>query len=178
MEGGGKGMSLRDGGVKAAVVIDVGCAKYGGDYSIERLIEEFNPDVLYGFDPGWDPSQVERIGTTILNITKAAAWTCDGEIDFVVAGLSGHVASETERHTVCVPCVDLAKVIEDAHREHGGPLVLKIDAEGAEYDLLAHLIATGRDRLVDLAWVEWHQPDRGRADLEELFAGEVIEWRW
>ena len=34
-----------------SVVIDVGCARIGAAHSMERLIDEFHPKVLYGFDP-------------------------------------------------------------------------------------------------------------------------------
>ena len=34
-----------------SVVIDVGAARYGGDYSMERLIEQFNSTHLYAIDP-------------------------------------------------------------------------------------------------------------------------------
>ena len=33
------------------VVIDVGAARYGGDFSMERLIDQFNPTHLYAIDP-------------------------------------------------------------------------------------------------------------------------------
>jgi hypothetical protein len=77
--------------------------------------------------------------------------------------------------------VDLAKVITRAQQRYGQPVVLKMDAEGAEYVLLPYLLEKGVT--VDLAWIEWH-PHLGdphgivRADIERRWSGDMIEWHW
>lgn len=164
------------------IAVDVGCARYGGDYSIERLIEEFSPTMVFGFDPAWDDSMFEvpeNTGTTVV-VQKAAAWTYTGEIGFEGSGLGGHIASSPR----LVPCVDLASFIRSLPSDE--EIVLKIDAEGAEYDLLEHLIALRVDELLTLAWVEWHppgarvnsRPDKQREAIEEAISCEITEWRW
>src|SRR3990170_8813696 len=83
------------GGREAMIVIDVGCARYGGDYSIERLIEEFHPDLLYGFDPNpvttqKPPGECDAYvieGTTVF-IERLAAWTYRGQIGYLEDGLN------------------------------------------------------------------------------------------
>lgn len=152
------------------IVVDVGCACYGGDYSIERLVEEFHPHTLYAFDPAAEDGD-ERVGETLVIRRRAAAWTHAGEIGFTAAGLGGHIDPDGP----LVRAIDLSALIFEV--ADSGDLVLKIDAEGAEYDLLEHLVATGADRLLSLAWVEWHQPDRGRTRLESELHCEVVEWR-
>lgn len=159
------------------IVVDVGCARYGPDFSIERLIEEFKPDVLYGFDPieqaySEHPFWRDHDGTNV-EIIRKAAWTFDGEIGYLNPGLRGWIS---DRHGAPrVPCVDLARFVAELP---DGRTVLKIDAEGAEYELLEHLIAHGVDRRLELAWVEWHAPDRGRESIEQRLACEVREWEW
>lgn len=164
------------------IAIDVGCARYGGDFSLERMIAEFSPRVLYGFDPAWDDSMFEPSEdlTTEVIVQQAAAWTSDGEIRFEGSGLGGHVTDKSGR---IVPCIDLAAFIRSLPDER---IVLKIDAEGAEYDLLEHLIATNADIFLELAWIEWHppgarvnsRPDKRRDAIESEIACEIVEWRW
>ncbi|MDF2751678.1 MAG: hypothetical protein K0S82_60 [Gaiellaceae bacterium] len=181
------------------VVIDIGCARYGGDYSIERLLEEFKPvTMLYGFDPNGEivasaPEGASRISPTRwqmpdgagVALEQKAAWTYDGEIGYLSDGLNSCL---TERNDVTqVECFDLARFIVErsqrADQAGGLDIVLKMDAEGSEYDLLDHLIAAGGDALLKLAWVEWH-PKRivnaaqRRKNIEDRIACELAEWRW
>ncbi len=158
------------------IVIDIGCARYGGDYSIERLIEEFKPTWLYGFDPVEPLGRAYTEGSTTVFINAngaAAGWTYDGEIGFREDGLNSWVTEV--KGAPQVPCFDLARFIVGLD---ANDIVLKIDAEGSEYDLLKHLMASGADALLALAWIEWHQPDRGRKLIEEHIACEIREWRW
>lgn len=181
------------------IVIDIGCARYGNDYSIERLIEEFHPSTIYGFDPNqgsdeypWPsvPSAGPTGVTTATSviIEKKAAWIYDGEIGFQSDGLNSWVTEMNGAPQV--PCFDLADFIvskwkvsfargyEGEFERMEEEIVLKIDAEGSEYDLLRHLINKGADKLLKLAWVEWHEPDRGRAAIEAEIACPLEEWCW
>lgn len=138
------------------IVIDVGCAKHGGDESIPYLIEEFRPDVLYGFDPVGVADGDDLIEDTRVVLRRAAAWTHEGIVTFVADGIRGHV--EPWGTGELVACFDLAHFILDLPDE---PVVLKLDCEGAEYELLPHLVATGADLRLQLAWVEFHCPSCG-----------------
>jgi hypothetical protein len=163
------------------IVIDVGCARHGGDYSIERLIEHFQPTILYGFDPAADFKHGiwEENGCTV-SVERAAAWTWDGTVGFTTAGLLGKV----DKGGLPTKCIDLARYIHELPA--GEEIVLKIDAEGGEYPLLEHLIATGTDARLKLAWVEWHPkggrcnslPDPSRLKIEKAIACEVVQWNW
>lgn len=163
------------------IVIDIGCARYGGDYSIERLVEEFHPDILYGFDPNPATTDVPAgqcdsymSGDTAVFVERMAAWTYRGKVGYVADGLNSWVT--TMKEADLVECFDLADFIE--RRPAGSEIILKIDAEGSEYDLLRHLILKGADERLKLAWVEWHEPDRGRAQIEEEISCELVEWRY
>ncbi len=57
-----------------------------------------------------------------------------------------------------VRCLDLAAVVTLGY---GHNLTVKIDAEGAEWTLLPHLILKGVDALIDLLIVEWHHSWKG-----------------
>lgn len=158
------------------VVIDVGCCRYGGDYSIERLLAEFEPRVLLGYDPNVADDTYEAQGAQVI-ITGAAIWTHTGTCEYVTPGLGGFIRGDSGD----TPMFDAASIVREARSQFGGPLVLKLDCEGAEYGILERLIDDGSDRLVDFAWVEWHGPDRQpyRAWIEENWKGPRMEdWLW
>lgn len=159
------------------IVIDVGCARYGGDYSIERLIEEFDPDLLYGFDP--NAATADTYAAPHVHIHAAAAWTFDGEVGFLSEGLNSCLTNRADAPEV--PCIDLARFIHEL--PDGEEIVLKIDAEGSEYELLEHLMLHGVDALLKLAWVEFHSfgvpdPAERRASIERRIRCELAEWLW
>jgi len=175
------------------IVIDIGCARYGGDYSIERLIEEFNPAVLYGFDPNPAPfREVASLGEGLYGeyetevdacrvvVQGRAAWTYDGQIGYRDEGLNSWLTDYPSAPKV--PCFDLARFIAEISIDDG-EIVLKCDAEGSEYELLEHLIATRTDALLKLAWIEWHpklieNAVQRRAKIEAEIACELAEWNW
>ena len=135
------------------VVIDIGCAKWGSDESIPYLIETFKPTALYGFDPALDGSEdvtiLDSDPQTWVMLRPWCAWVHDGHVGFKVAGLGGKVEADAPSY----PCFDLARFILELDEEK---IVLKMDAEGAEYELLPHLREHDADLRLKLAWVEWH----------------------
>ena len=173
------------------VVIDVGCARYGGAQSLEHLVAEFDPVMVYGFDPsneivasaGADWSRVNPNELRYLTpsgcgvvLEQKAAWIHDGTIGYRADGLGSWVTDL--QGAPQVECVDMAIFIQDIHDNvPQEEIVLKLDCEGSEYEILRHLINKGVDKLLTLAWVEWHSPDRGRARIEEEISCEVVEWR-
>ena len=136
------------------VVIDVGAARYGGDYSIERLIDQFNPTHLYAFDPNPALELPEFCEDTHIVLNHAAAWIYTGVVNYRADGLNSWLTNDPRAPQV--PCVDLAVFIADLVGAHNDNIVLKLDCEGAEYELLDHLIATNTDEMLDLVIVEWH----------------------
>lgn len=133
------------------IVIDVGCQTYGGDESVNYLLRTYNPSELFGFDPALDEDSdtVACRGCRVL-LRKAAAWTYDGTIGFSVAGLGGAVNNAEPATTVAV---DLARFIRGLTYDK---VILKMDAEGAEYHVLPHLIEQDADLRLELALIEWH----------------------
>lgn len=155
------------------VVVDVGCAEYPNDHSIRRLIDLYRPEQLYGFDPNMDPQPAWTYGGCVVETYAVAAWTFTGIIGYKNPGLRGIVDENGAAQKV--PCVDLADFVAGLSADR---IVLKLDCEGAEYRLLDHLIDRGVDKRLSLAVVEWHHPDRGRAQLERRIACAVEEWPW
>lgn len=138
------------------IVIDVGCAtypQYPDDESTLSLIRRFNPSVYYGFDPMATKTAIFEGKSRVLIDTKAA-WLYDGHIGYErgINPLRNRTAEEAGPEAV--PCFDLAAFITDLSDSR---IVLKLDCEGAEYELLPHLCAHGVDQLLELLLVEWHR---------------------
>lgn len=163
------------------IVIDVGSARYGEHHSIERLLDEFQPDVLYAFDPSWETEMYEprEHDTAYVIAAQTAAWTHEGTVPFKRDGLTGFISSL--KNAEDVPCIDLAEFIRK--QPEAAEIILKVDAEGAEYDLLDHLMEKGVDERLSLAWVEFHKfgcsdPKAARARIEQSIRCPLDEWPW
>lgn len=138
------------------IVIDVGCARYGQESSVDRLLERYEPDLLYGFDPNTERLEMVRAefgDNDSLILSNAAAWVYDGHVRFVEEGLRSRV-SMLEGDPV--PCIDLARFIQELPHVLSTEIILKLDCEGAEIPLLHHLHDTEADALLSLCLVEWH----------------------
>ena len=100
----------------------------------------------------------------------AAAWTKAANLSFYLShfkeasSLSEQLAltfSKPEVNArvprVTVPAVDLARVLRNCvWRAKGGPIIVKLDVEAAEYDLLPRLLITGALCRCTFLLVEWH----------------------
>lgn len=98
-------------------------------------------------------------GTEVIN---AAAWTQDGEVRFAATGKdNGLVSADGTR---VIPALDLARLC-------GEPVdLLKLDIEGAEAVVLAHLAGTGALKNVRALACEWHEWGTAAPRLHEALA--------
>ena len=133
------------------IVIDLGCYEHEVSKSVEPLIEQFHPEVLYGFDPLLPRSRTITIDETRCILSRKAAWTHAGRLGIRLSGTGTQVYEDPAGDVICF---DLAKFI--ARLPAKEPVVLKLDVEGAEYPLLEHLRDKGLDLRLTLALVEWH----------------------
>ena len=163
------------------VVNDVGAARYGGDYSIERLIDQFEPTELHAIDPSAElnASVPEDTKGTMVHLVHAAAWIHGGTVGYRADGLNSWLTNDPSAPQV--PCVDLARLIQAIALERQERIVLKLDCEGSEYELLDWLIANNADELLDVCIVEWHpKSEPAHEALSEDIAArircELREW--
>jgi FkbM family methyltransferase len=62
-----------------------------------------------------------------------------------------------DMESVVMRVVDAAKVVDRIREQHpGAPILLKLDAEGAEYGIVERLVASGRIAEIEAAAIEWH----------------------
>lgn len=147
------------------IVVDLGCFPHRDEISIEPLVRQYRPDVLYGFDP-WPElveGETEFEGTRVI-LQRKAAWIEDGEIEFArvrgfrawnstvmrAKGTRGEWSGAGE--VVRVPCFDFSTWL----RALPEPPVVKLDVEGAEFPILERMVDEGTDLLVSELLVEWH----------------------
>jgi FkbM family methyltransferase len=101
--------------------------------------------------------------------SRTAAWIRNGVIDFYLDTVNekkkfwGSSLKRTHpdvlqsgANKIQVPCVDVAELVRKFNPEDF--VFMKIDIEGAEYDLLLHLFKSGVLNLIDYIAVEYH-PD-------------------
>jgi len=80
---------------------------------------------------------VDAFGLQNVTPIAAALWTKDGEINFTQLGDdSGFIQNSPDKSAISVRCVDLANILAQ-HKDTGVDL-LKLDVEGAEFDLIQH----------------------------------------
>lgn len=136
-----------------------------------------------------------------IHVTYAAAGTTDGTIEYyepskwgknykggtTTVGSKQSMAIDYSRPKTA-PCVDLAKWLV-AHVPAESFVFMKMDIEGAEYDVIEHLLVTGAIDRIDVLAVEWHaekfpEPIRSRyaeieARLRQYASGKaltVLDW--
>lgn len=150
------------------VVIDLGCYPHDDRNSCRELIEKYRPALLLGFDPLVVPGVGAPIDGVPCVYSNAAAWVHNGTIGFTEDGLSSRVG-EGDRDVQCFDLVSLLKIFPEA--------ILKMDVEGAEYDLLEHL--SFQRVWPSLILVEWHEeydPFNTRHQLLAALRCPVEEW--
>lgn len=145
------------------IIVDVGCKGHEDEESIGPLIRAFKPRILYGFDP--HPQLVNReeeIDGCVVVTRRIAAWTHDGRMPlYVKSSITGIDETGLRGKTDLVQCFNLVGFLEDVCADEvvfagGEQVVLKIDAEGAEYPLLQAIHDRGVDRCLSMVLVEWH----------------------
>lgn len=132
----------------------------GTDITFDVALLEFGCTV-HAFDP--TPSSIEHVRTQRLDTTPAfhfhpwAIWTRDGELRLYAPqiGDSNYSAADLQRtgRGIVVPCRSLTSIASELGHERID--LLKLDIEGAEYEVLGALLASDlRPRVLA---VEFHK---------------------
>lgn len=144
----------------------IDCGSHDGCSVIKFL--EIHPDFeCFSFEPNPILWPYYRLLPTKLH--QSAAFTYDGTVTFFVDPIDadGSTVMELKKvdatgslsnqqcPTISVPCIDLNAFIRDntSPTDH---VVLKLDIEGAEYDVLEKLMQTGVMNRIDELLAEFH----------------------
>lgn len=139
-------------------LIDIGA--FNGD-SVLHFISYPDIDSIDAYEPNPDYQDIwKAIETHYPNVhfNLKAVFTYNGDVTYYQRPTNAPLGStimETkiqgdENTTSIVECVDILDIIPNE------PFCLKLDAEGAEYDILERLITSDKSSLVDRLYVEWH----------------------
>jgi hypothetical protein len=171
------------------VVVDLGCCEHDGESSIDRLLVRHQPAFFYGFDPLLEEDATYVEGPTTVRLEKKAAWIANGEGKLGVGArtlLDATVIEDKNDHgewgkTVPVRFFNLGDwMIKHLNLKHQA--VFKINAEGAEFDLLEDISSRGLDLYISLFYVAWHDERMGagytvrRRALEKDLCCEIVPW--
>ena len=165
-------------------VIDLGCKDYGSpDMSRDRLVERFDPQVFYGFDPLLAEPSIADEGGCRTTLDTFAAWTFEGTIRLSDShtGLDSTALHASERWRADGPMV---RCFYFSHWLQGRRdiLIVKMDIEGAEFPVLRKMREDETDKLVDRLLISWHDhflPPAYRdfrGELTDTLECEVEEW--
>ena len=133
------------------IVVDLGCMPHNNDRSVEPLIERFQPEVLFGFDPHPDLVEgIEVIAGTVVVRRRMAAWLHDGTVPLKVDGICTGVDGDGPVRAQCFSLISFLRTLTV------DGLVLKLDVEGGEYPLLADVAGADLDLRLGRVLVEWH----------------------
>lgn len=143
--------------------IFIDCGFYaGGSLEHFKLTPEYSPDfIYYGFDPMLNIEQAREKWKNI-TLDNKAVWIKDDEIDFYTSdrhqgranGIS-HNKRASKEGIRKVKCIDFSKWLGN-NFDADDYIILKMDVEGAEYELLPRLIKDSTINLVDIIYLEWH----------------------
>lgn len=124
---------------------------------------------LYAFECNPSLSHV-NYGDNVTTIRKAI-WTHDGEVELFVnhkgadmtpTRIEGHSVYKEKRtgrldkdHPIKVPCIDFSAWLQRTFTPEDY-VVVKMNIEGAEYDVLEKCVADGSTALIDELHIQWH----------------------
>lgn len=144
-------------------------------------LNKFNQ--IYKFDDSWkvdcfeaNPYTFQEASKDIPNITNMtfvnkAVWTFDGTVEVNINETlpldngtnilknppARDIVYKREfnwKDKIAIPCVDLAKIVKDSTAEF---VSIKMDVEGAEFEILDHLLKEDCLKKVDHLFVEFHE---------------------
>ncbi|EKD09760.1 FkbM family methyltransferase [Limnospira platensis] len=149
---------------KSALFID--CGGYDGCSAIKFLMSHLNYDCV-SFEP--NPDLWDYYTDIPTKLIKKAVFTYDGIIEFTVDPVDadgsslltdkkidfhGKVSNEN-CPVITVDCIDLSAFISQVSQIYP-KIILKLDVEGAEYDILEKMVQERTVRHIDKLYCEFH----------------------
>ena len=126
-------------------------------------------------------------------LIPAAVWIKDGEVEFYLDEIDGDGSSVlidkqsgslNKQNPLSVPCIDLSSWLKENIRP-GDEVYLKMDIEGAEYEVLEKMFSDGTINIIKELYVEWHfhkiqsvTEERHNKLIEKLISIGIIPGYW
>ena len=160
--------------MKKKVYLD--CGTHYGE-GLREFIQNHNINddwIVKTFEPNPDCKVKEKLIDIKLKdfeIIEKAVWIFDGTIQFSIENIEtwgedhGSVITELNsshlkraKPPIIVECIDFHKILSQYPKSEYDVLV-KMDIEGAEYQVLRHVISMGSAVNINQIFVEWHYVD-------------------
>jgi len=153
----------------------IDCGAHCGE-SILAAKQRFGDDIIIiSFEPtpglAKQLQEIHKDNPTV-NIQNSAVWVNNEIKNFHLSekytdgsSLLNSLNDLREDHSIKIPCFDLSSWLKDTFSKDDY-LILKLDIEGAEYEVLNKMIEDGTINLVNEFWGEWH--DMKISDLKTL----------
>jgi FkbM family methyltransferase len=142
----------------------------GGDYiGMERYLHRFPASKVYAFEP--NPALHKSYDGKKVTLIKKAIWTANCIRPFYISKDSRQIASTLLQEKLCkvdsglmpyyheqpveVECLDFSEWLKNNIPSYHNT-TLKLDIEGAEYDVLAKMIEDGTITRIKKLYVEFH----------------------
>lgn len=144
------------------------------------IVRQFREDSRYKdfFFYVFEPNPIYKndyVGIKDMELIQSAAWIDDGEIRFYIGNkkFQGHSVMEKKKNIdvnshIDVPCVDFSQWVLDNFDENDC-LHMRIDIEGAEYDVLTKMIGDNSIDLFEKIYVEFHHYKYPELDTENRY---------
>lgn len=143
------------------ILIDCGASNGSAIEELDGTYGGF--DKIYAIEP--NPENIRQINSDSSRLTtlEAAISTSDGDVRLFLSEqydgstlypskLSGRIDQD---NFITVKAIDFSEWLA-RNVTANDYVVCKMDVEGAEFDVLEHLLKTKRMRLIDILLVEWH----------------------
>lgn len=138
-------------------------------------------------------TEMEKKKQVVHLFNRTAAWTYDGYIDFYLDTINEkynfygsslkqeHPDVRNGKSKVNVACVDIGKLVKSFNKNDF--VVIKMDIEGAEYDLLTHFILNNVLHMIDFMAIEYHKDVSYFKTPEQVFnyilnSGGIRLFKW
>lgn len=143
----------------------IDCGAHCGE-SINRAKRQFGPNTtVISFEavPAFAEGLQELYADDeLVQVMNAAVYVKDDTLSFNLSPActdgSSILKTLNNNHlatTVEIPCFDLSSWIKDSFTSNDY-IILKLDIEGAEYDVLEKMVADETIQMVNELWGEWH----------------------
>lgn len=179
--------------MKRHIYIDLGC--YDGDSVLAFMANLRLPVAphlfeVYAFDPNPNFKASWRTISKLhpnVRFERSAAYNRDGKAPYSLHPTDDDLGSSIipakndwgHGKLLQVKCFDFSHWLQEFA---GAFIIVKLDVEGAEFDILEKMVADGTDQLVGQFWIEWHDgkleppATKRRKALERVLKGRWREW--
>ena len=151
------------------IFIDAGAHEGCSVKKFRKEHDKKNEYLIYSFEP--EPRFVKCFKDIPNHVfINKAVWTRDGKKEFYRSTQWLHAGSSLlkrkrsgaldKKHPIVVKTIDFSKWVSD-NLYKNDYIILKLDVEGAEYEVIPKMMKDNTFEYIDELWIEWHMRKLG-----------------